>query len=226
MVILAYAAPQLAASQLLTISSGVAVQPPIDREGFLAAADFVHQPDTPARIAEAMGISGDSYEHHVQGFKEFSRGWVDAHDVPTPLRKALKMEKYTLLHIALSCLGMYLLTNATEDRVFLDPDLFYGSGLYSPYARDSAFMMEETVAALLRPIVAGQTPRVLLFGPGNDVHDVHYARRFLDRLSSVAGSPAHLDVFEGSDIFGINCRRKSREIDWGRHTYSFYIGQK
>lgn len=214
------------ASQLLTIHSGTAVRLPVDRDGFLSAAEFVQQPDAPRKIAAFAGETGDEYKNWQRGLQRFADPWIHSVEIPERLRqRVLRSERFSV-HEALSAIGMFLCSHANGQNVFPDPTLFFMPPDGERFFTDSAYMMEEAVVGLLAPLIRGASPHVLLLGPGPIFWpDLHHARRFLDRLSSVALRPAHLDIFEILDPFDIGkFAGTCEEIDWGQHTYSLHIG--
>lgn len=195
----------------------------MDREGFLAAAEFVQQPEAPRKIAAFVGETEDSYRNWQLGLQRFAEPWIHSVEIPERLRQRVLRSKHFRVYEVLSFIGMFLCSHANGLKVFPDPTLFFMPPNGERFFRDPAYMMEEAIVGLLAPLIRGVSPHILLLGPGSDgLSDFYHARRFLDRLSSVALRPAHLDIFEIQDPLGREFARICEEIDWGQHTYSLH----
>lgn len=83
--------------------------------------------------------------------------------------------------------------------------------------------LEDRVVGLLAPrIPSGESPRVLLFGPGTSRTDPLYALRFLAKLTSLTGRAGKLEIYDLRNDPLIPSYY--RAIPWNGHAVSLALG--
>lgn len=151
------------------------------------------------------------------GYRRFLGEWWDRCDAPRVLRRGAE-HGYVPLP---GEIGAFLLMHVNDRNVFPHSELFYHSSLLVLRPME---LFEQAVISLLAKRLPGKRPQIMLLGPADSVMDFIYVRRFCDALTTMAGCPSHVDVYEMQ--LGERIKDICRALPWGEHTVTLYLGER